>query len=201
MFLSSLKKIFGRGLALAIPLGVAVYVFLKILELFKKLIRPVAEKMGIERILGELTLTIFAVFLIILVIILLGLLMRFSVIAGFGKSIDEVMTKLVPSFNELKSMAVEKLNLETELNTWKPVLLFHKRKYLPAFIIEEQTDLVTFYVVMGTNIHDGELLITEKNEVAFTPITTEEIHHNSRQYGKGYLSLIKQSGLLSATTE
>ena len=61
---------------LAIPLAIVLYVFGRIVGIFKKIIAPLAAKMGIDRILGELTLTIFAIALIILIILLLGLLMQ-----------------------------------------------------------------------------------------------------------------------------
>jgi len=193
---SSLKKIFGRGLALAIPLAVVGYVCIRLVGIFAKVIRPVAEKIGIDRVLGELTLTIFAVLILLLLVFFLGLLMRISFIAGFGQSIDEAVTKLIPSINELKTMAQEKLNLENESGSWKAVLLLHQEKFLPAFVIEELSDLVTFYIVTGTSLKEGELLITSKNDVRYVPISAADMRLFSRQYGKGYLQLISQSGLV-----
>jgi uncharacterized membrane protein len=77
MNVSAIKKIFGKGLVLAIPFGVVVYVFIKLLGIFQKLVNPFAIRLGIERILSELTLTVFAVFLLLIFMFLLGLLMQF----------------------------------------------------------------------------------------------------------------------------
>ena len=144
------------------PLGVVVYVFIKLLDIFQKLINPLAIKLGIERILGELTLTIFAVFLLLLLMFLLGLLMQFSAVAGFGSNLEELVLKFVPSLRNLKTIAAEKLELENAANSWKPVMVLHEKKYFPAFIIEELNELMTLYLIRGTGINEGEILITSK---------------------------------------
>jgi uncharacterized membrane protein len=192
MNLSVIKKIFGRGFTLAIPLGVVLYVFIKLVEIFEKLISPLATKLGIERILGELTLTIITVFLLLVFMFLLGLLMQLSIVSSFGKSLEDVVVKFVPSLNQIKTMAAEKLDVENTSNTWKPVLLLHEKKYFPAFVIEELNDLITLYTIIGTSINDGEILITRKSDVSIVEITASQIRLFSKQYGKGYLSLIEK---------
>ena len=198
--LSALKRVFGRGLALAIPLGVVVYVFMKLVEVFEKLIKPLTEKLGIEKILGELTLTTLAILILILIIFVLGLLMRVSFISRLEKSVDGLVTKLIPTLHQFKVMAAEKLDLDNEVNDWKPVMVLHEEKYFPAFIIEEQDDRITLYVIKGTSIHeDGEILITSKSEVILSEITANDIHRCSKQFGKGYLELIKKSNLKASS--
>jgi uncharacterized membrane protein len=193
MNLSTIKKIFGRGLALAIPLGVVVYVFIKLMEVLEKLIGPVAAKLGIERILGELTLTILTVFVLLVFMFLLGLLMQFSLVAGIGKEMEEIVFKFIPSLRNLKTIAAEKLDLVNATNAWKPVIVLHDKKYFPAFVIEELDDLITLYLIMGTAISEGELLITSKKEITLITITAIEINQFSKQYGKGYLSLVAKA--------
>ena len=195
MNLSKIKKIFGKGLTLAIPVGVVLYVFIKLLGILQKIITPVAANLGIERILGELTLTILAVFLLLAFMFLLGLLMQFSKVAGIGKALEELVFKFIPSLKNLKAIAAEKLDLEMASNAWKPVLVLYEKKYSPAFIIEELDDLITIYIIVGTSVSSGELLITSKNEVSFISVTANEIHQFSKQYGEGYLSLIAKGGL------
>jgi hypothetical protein len=107
-----------------------------------------------------------------------------------------MITRFIPSLNEFKSTAAEKRNMETETSTWKPVLLPHKTKYFPAFLIEELQDLVTLYVVQGTSVHEGELLITRKNDILLSSVSLEEFLRFSKQYGKGYLPWVKKSGMV-----
>ncbi|MFI5153011.1 MAG: hypothetical protein ACHQET_06720 [Chitinophagales bacterium] len=192
--LPSPKKLFGRGLALAIPLAVVVYVLLKILEVFEKLIKPIAEKLGIDKILGQLTLTILALLLMVVIIFLLGILMQVRFVSTIGRSIDEFVTKLIPSLGQFKAMTAEKLDLENEAGAWKPVMVLHEAKYFPGFVVEEVSDKITLFLVKGNNIQEGEILITSKSEISLVAIDAHDIHQFSRQYGKGYLALITEKG-------
>lgn len=192
MNLSSFKIVFARGCALALPLVVVAYVLIKILSAFEEMIKPFAIKLGIDKLLGEITLTVIAVIGIMILMILLGLLMQFSIVAGFRKHLEELVLKFIPSLNHLKAMAAEKLDFDNATYNWKPVLLFYENKYSPAFIVEENDRLITFFLAKGTSLNDGEIVITDKSEVVFSEITSRQMHQCSKQYGKGYISLIKK---------
>jgi hypothetical protein len=130
----------------------------------------------------------------LLLTLLLGLLMQFAAMAHFGRSLEDTVLRVLPSLAYLKTMAAEKLNVENEANTWKAVMLLHREKYQPAFIIEELPELITFYVVLGTAFKDGEILTVTRDKIKFAEITADQILHFSRRFGKGYASLVKQKG-------
>ena len=194
------KTILGRGLALAVPLAIVLYVFLRVIEVFKKLIAPVAEKIGVDRVRGELVLTILAIALIILIIVLLGLLMQITVVATVRSQVENIILKFVPSLNQLKLMAADTLDLDTEENTWRPVLLYtkEKAKYNPAFIVEEDEEMLTLFICLETNIRKGEILIVNKEKVSTIPISFTDLHKSTRAAGKGFLGIIKAYKLKSA---
>jgi len=194
------KTILGRGLALAVPLAIVLYVFLRVIEVFKKLIAPVAEKIGVDRVRGELVLTILAIALIILIIVLLGLLMQITVVATVRSQVENIILKFVPSLNQLKLMAADTLDLDTEENTWRPVLLYtkEKAKYNPAFIVEEDEEMLTLFICLETNIRKGEILIVNKEKVSTIPISFTDLHKCTRAAGKGFLGIIKAYKLKSA---
>lgn len=187
------KTTLGRGLALAVPLAIVLYVFLRVIAIFKKLIAPVAEKIGVDRVRGELVLTILAIALIILIILLLGLLMQITVVATVRSQVEDIILKFVPSLNQLKLMAADSLDLDSEENTWRPVLLYtkEKAKYNPAFIVEEDEELLTLFICLETNIRKGEILIVHKEKVSTIPITFTELHRCTRAAGKGFLEIIR----------
>ena len=187
------KRILGRGLALAVPLAIVLYVFIRIVEAFKKIISPIAAKMGVQRILGELTLTIFAIILIIAIILLLGLLMQIAIVSAIRSQVEDVILKFVPSLNQLKLMAADNLDLETAENAWRPVLLYtkEKAKYNPAFVVEEGEEFVTLFVCYETNIKRGEISIISKEKISLIPISYSELRWFSRAAGKGYLKLVE----------
>jgi uncharacterized membrane protein len=187
-----LKKIFIHGLALAIPLAIVAYVFLKIIKIFEKIIGPLASRLGIEHLLGELTLTILAIISILVLMLLLGMLMQLAFIAAFRKELEELILKFLPWLNQLKMMAADTLDLENVSTTWKPVLLYHEHCYNLAFMVDESEKLASFYVLKGIKREDGEMLTIEKEQVCFYAVHASEIRNALKQFGNGIIALAEK---------
>ncbi|WP_443937402.1 hypothetical protein [Pedobacter sp. MW01-1-1] len=186
------KTILGRGVALAIPLGVVLYVFAKIIGVLQKVIAPLAAKLGIDRIWGELTLFILTIVIIVLIILLLGLLMQVAFVSVLKNQVEEIILKFVPSLNQLKLMAADGLDYDEEENKWTPVLvkMIDKGSYHPAFIIEEDENLVTLFLCYDTALKKGQILTYEKNQVELKPVGYLDLKRASREAGKGYIALL-----------
>jgi len=191
--MNSLKKIFIRGLTLAVPLAIILYVFGRILEIIKKVIAPVAEKWGIHRLLGDATLTILAILFIALIILFLGFLLRIDSVSKIRQQIEDLILKFVPSLNFLKLMAADKLELANSQNAWKPVLLFIESRYNAAFIVEEDESMVTLFVSKGTTLKDGEIVTAYKKDILIVPATYEQLNKFSRSFGKGFISVVNKA--------
>src|SRR4249919_1345648 len=80
MNFSALKTTLIRGLTLAVPLAIVGYVLIRVILIIRKLITPIATKIGIHHVLGNATLSIITVLLIILFIFGLGLLMQIRIV-------------------------------------------------------------------------------------------------------------------------
>ena len=188
----SLKKTIFNGITLAIPLGIILYVLMRIMGVLKKAITPIAEKIGIERLFGEITLTILVVFLILVLIFVCGLLMRLSIIKGFRSYIEGMIIRVVPSLNHLKLIAAEKLDVQSEALQWKPILLWRKNEeeYVSAYLIEETNDWIIIAITNMPSTEPGQVLITKKSVVTYKEITMTELQEHNKLFGKGYLSLI-----------
>ena len=188
--MNRLKNIIFNGLTFAIPLAAIGYLFFKLTSGFERLIGPLAIRFGIERLLGELTLTFLAILCILLLIIFLGLLMQLSFIASFGKVLEEMILKFLPWLNQIKVMASDTLDLENVSTQWKPVLLYVENAYFLAFLVDESQILASFFVVKGPKTDEGELMTIEKCLIKYYPIEGHELRLISKQYGKGMIALI-----------
>jgi uncharacterized membrane protein len=176
-----------------LPLGVVFYVLTRFIEIFEKLIAPIAQKIGIENFFGKITLTVLAIAVIIIITFLLGLLMQFSFVKKNRRYLEEWILKLVPSLNQLKLMAEEKLDIENTTSNWKPVLLKNGEQYLPAYIIEENEEWITMAKIKIPTIDPGDLLITKKSAITYTEITMKELRQFNKQFGRGYISFIEKN--------
>lgn len=190
MKITAVKKALANGLALAVPLGIVLYAVLQLIRLFEKMLEPVSKKFGVERILGELTLTIFAAFILLLLILLLGLLMRFSFMKVFSSYLEEIVLKIFPSFAFLKTVGAERLGIENVDNTWRPVLVKKNNECFPAFLIEEKGEWINIVKVKAPNSEIGDIQIIRKDGIVLYEITHKEMKALNKQYGKGYLPII-----------
>lgn len=187
----SLKQTIGRGIALALPLAILIYVFYKFLKIFEKILTPLAKKFEVDNMLGELTLTFFAVIVILLIVFLLGLLMQIDIVANIRKSVEAMILKFVPSLNHLKLMAAEKLDMENAVTQWKPVLYLKGDQYAPAYLIEENAEWITLASVKSPTTEPGSMMIFKKSSITCKEITMKQMGDYNKAFGKGYLDLIK----------
>nr|WP_214460634.1 hypothetical protein [Flavihumibacter fluvii] len=186
----SIRRTIGRGIALALPLAIAVYVLYRSIRIFEKILAPVANTFGVDHVLGELTLTFFAILAILFIIFLLGLLMQVSFVANMRRYIEGWILKFVPSLNHLKLMAAEKLDLENAVTNWKTILFLKGDQYIPGFIIEESNEWITIAIAKAPETEPKDMLIIKKDSVSYIEITMKQMHDFNKQFGKGYLSLI-----------
>ena len=107
---------------------------------------------------------------------------------------EALVLKFIPSLYQLKAMADDKLELQNAKDTWKPVILLHENKYYAAFIIEEDSELITLLVSQTVTMSDVEILVTKKTDVKTIPVNYMDLQKCSKSFGKGFISLIKGGG-------
>ncbi len=193
MNISGLKTTLIRGLTLAVPLAIVGYVLIRVIQIIRKLITPIATKIGIHHVLGNATLSIITVLLIILFIFGLGLLMQIRIVLRLRQRLEDTILHFAPSLNYFKLMADDKLKVTNSQNEWKPVLVFSEEKYNAAFIVEETEQLVTLFVSKGTSLKDGEIMTVYRKDVTIHPATYEELDKFSRAFGKGFISILENN--------
>ncbi len=192
MKFSGLKTTLIRGLTLAVPLAIVGYVLVRVIQVIRKLITPIATKIGIHHVLGNATLSIITILLIILFIFGLGLLMQIRIVLRLRQRLENTILHFAPSLNYFKLMADDKLKVRDSQNEWKPVLVFSEEKYNAAFIVEETEEMLTLFVSKGTSLKDGEIMTVYKKDVTIFPATYEELDKFSRAFGKGFISIIEK---------
>lgn len=186
----SLKQTLGRGIALALPLAVVVYVLYRFIKIFEKILGPIAKKFGVDTILGEITLTFFSILALLAIAFLLGMLMRIPLIFEMRKHVEGWILKFIPSLNHLKLMAAEKLDLDNASTHWKPILYLKGDQYAPGYLIEENGEWVTLATVKSPTTEPGSMMIIKKSSVTYQEITMKQMAVFNKAFGKGYLSII-----------
>ncbi len=112
-------------------------------------------------------------------------------IANLKVHVESLVLRFIPSLNHLKLMAAEKLNEEDAVTNWKAVLVIKGDQCFPAYIIEENEEWITLAKVGTTNTSPVGMMITEKSSVKCISITMEQMRVCNKQFGKGYVDMIK----------
>jgi len=192
MYKLSIKTILFNGIALALPLAVVAYIVFRFFVIFEKMVLPAAKLLHIATVFGELTLTILAILLMLFLAFFLGLLMQISYVSNSRKLLEDLILKIIPSLNNLKLIAAEKLETGDAAGAWKPVLLEYSEGIIPSYLIEETETLATFSKVKIPGTEPGEIVILRKDSMVYTEISISQLRIASRQFGKGLISLIEK---------
>jgi hypothetical protein len=188
----SFKRTLIKGIALGAPLAIALYVFLRFVKIFEKIIAPFAKKFEVESIFGEITLSILAILSMLVLTFLLGLLMQLPFIAKLSRQLEDIILNMVPSLNHLKLMAVEKLDAENASTNWKPVLIEKGNSFLPAYLIEESADWITYSKIKIPGTDPGDVVVEKREGIGYTAISMTQLRQYNKQFGKGYISMIEK---------
>ncbi len=187
---TKLKEAFAIGMVITLILAVIAYILIKIGGILKKIIVPIAHQLGMQTDLGEITITILSILALIVLIFAFGFILMLPAVSKLKEKLEFLVLKIYPPLSYFKVMADEKLKVDSAMANWKPVLALMDDQYWPAFIIEENEEWVTLSVLYVPNSDPMEILIARKDDTPMIPMTTKQMLHHNRLYGKGHLSLI-----------
>jgi uncharacterized membrane protein len=174
-----------NGILFAIPLGAVIFIFGKLLASLQKLVGLLADQVGVHRLLGEFTLVVVSVALIMLFCFVLGvLLQRATFLRVVGDSVEGFAVRVIPSLGFLKSMASEKLDIQAG-DAWKGILLKDDDSWLPAFLIEETEQWQSVFIPEAPKGDGGEVRIFPRGSITIKPVDLGVVRSALRVYGKG----------------
>lgn len=180
-----------NGALFVFPLGLLMIVSVKLFISLEHLIRPLADGIGVQRLLGKFTLTIFSVALILFFCFVLGLLLqRATILNRVSDAIEGVVVRFIPSLGFLKSMADEKFDVETE-DAWVGILFEDEGSWVPAFLIEESPQWVTIFFAEAPKGDGGEVRVFAREKVNFRQVDLSVVRSSLRVYGAGLIDEIQ----------
>ncbi len=189
------RSLLADGIALGLTLAVVGYILYKVIEKIQELIEPIATKLGIEKIIGGITITVLSLVALFIIFVILGGLMRLRIVALFRDQVESIMLRIFPFLNRIKALVANELHRENATKSWQPVLLRKGGEYFLALKTEESEDVGVFYFIKGDSVRDGETKIMKKEEYRYTHIDTVDFLELIRGYGAGIGSIIEKNNL------
>ena len=112
--MSFIKTTLIGGLFFVIPLVLLALIIGKVLDVFRKLVAPIADKIPIEAIGGITISRIIALLILLLVCFIAGLFAHTKKIKEFRKWIETNILSHIPGYTLLKGMTESAAGIESD---------------------------------------------------------------------------------------
>ena len=184
-----LRAIFWTGVVSVSPFLVLGYVLFRALKTVETALSPLAERLGVMRMLGEISLF----FLLLLPLFALFLLGGWIVLRrGEGalmKKANEVAIKLVPGLEELKKRQ-EKILLKGDRPPRQAVLVEQQGMWRPARLVEENAEWSVLSFARDQDELEEQFEIHPKANLKLLPIDEADYKKLLHNEGSGLLAAL-----------
>ncbi|MGB5429672.1 DUF502 domain-containing protein [Eudoraea sp.] len=161
--MSFIKTTLIGGLFFVIPLVLLALIIGKVLDVFRKLVAPIADKIPIEAIGGITISRIIALLILLLVCFIAGLFAHTKKIKEFRKWIETNILSHIPGYTLLKGMTESAAGIESD--DLKDVVLVNiEEVWQIGFLMDKIDDeLCSVYIPGAPNPMSGDVFFV-KNE-------------------------------------
>ena len=110
VFYQFLKTTIGGGILFFLPIVVIYITIEKVIEVFTKVITPIATKLGIENFAGKATISLLIALAVLFICFIGGLLMKIRQLEKLNQKLDETLTQILPAYTDIKSKTAEHIS-------------------------------------------------------------------------------------------
>jgi uncharacterized membrane protein len=150
-----------------------------------KISEPISKYLP-EIIFGLNGSNIIAIFLLVFICFIGGLLFRTNRAKKFTKSIEDNILSLIPGYALLKSITADAIGEKIEHNM-TPILIQDDTAWNLAFLVEEGPLLSTVFIPDAPRHDAGEIKIIETHLIKKINVSTNIFARSIKNYGKGAL--------------
>jgi uncharacterized membrane protein len=155
-----------------------------------KISGPLASKLP-DRFLGLDGSGILAVFLLVLVCFIAGLLIRSSRIKKQMGKLEDNLLIFIPGYSLMKSIATDAIG-ETNENGLKPIIVKDGDCWKIGFLVEEKNGMSTVFIADAPRHDAGEVLIFPSEMVKPISLPSNKVVQSLKNYGKGAIDWIPE---------
>lgn len=188
--MNRLRGLLVDGFLLALPLGAAAFLSVKVVELFSKLLAPAARLLPDGRWFGIAAVEIAAIVVLLILLMILGLFARSSLGRRVAAGIENVVLSQIPGYLIIKTIASDLVNVEDESNL-RPALITLDDNSVLGFIIERSADaaMFTVFVPDAPGAGSGSVLLLPGTRVQALDVPPQGIMRAMKKRGIGAQAL------------
>lgn len=168
---SFIRTTFIGGLFFIVPIVLLVFIFGKVIEIFRKIVAPIAENISIT-IFGEHALSrVIAIAILILICFFAGLLAKTKKARQLKEWVEDNILSNIPGYSLLKGMGENAAGLESE-NLKEVVLVDVEEVWQIGFLMERlDDDLNAVFIPGAPNPMSGDVVFVKWDRLKIIDIT------------------------------
>ena len=190
--MKQIRDLLAEGLLLALPLGAAAYLLIKVIGLLSKLLTPAAHLLPNGRWFGIAAVEIAAILILLAALVALGAFSRSKIGRRIAKVIEDAVLSKVPFYLIIKNIVTDVTNTESATDL-RPALLSFDDNAVLGFIVEESEDksMYTVFIPSAPSAATGSVVLMPKARVQLLDAPTMTAMRAMKQRGLGLLALNK----------
>ncbi|MBK6285598.1 MAG: DUF502 domain-containing protein [Draconibacterium sp.] len=181
---SKIKSTFISGIILFLPLFILAAILQKVYTFMFGFGHKITGLLGLEKEFAPILTTA----LVILLFLIFGLLVRFSMVTKMKDWIENNLLVYIPTYSKYKAKMMAKLQPGVDLR--QPVLVEMNGSWNPGLLITETEDKSTVFMPTSPDTDYGEVWVVKSVSIQHLAMTTKELKTSLLLGGKG-LSLTK----------
>ena len=170
-FTSFIKTTLIGGLFFIIPIVLVVFVFGKVIEIFRKLVAPIAQNISVS-LFGEHALSrIIAMVILVLACFIAGLLTKTKVARQLKEWVEDHILSNIPGYSLLIGMGENAAGIESK-NLNEVVLIDIEEVWQIGFLMEQlDDDLNAVFIPGAPNPMSGDVVFVKRDRLKLLDIT------------------------------
>lgn len=187
--ISFIRTTITGGVLLLLPLILLVIIFSKAYTILHKLSAPISEKLP-EIIFGFDGSNLIAIFLLIFLCFMSGLLFRSRLVKGWIQKIEDNILVNFPGYALMKSITAGAVGKQSDTDM-TPILIHEDDSWSLAFLVEKGEKFSTVFIPEAPRHDSGEVKIMPTDRIEKLDISVHKFTQIIKTFGKGANQWIK----------
>lgn len=183
---SFVMKTLATGLFLLIPMFFLFYALAGSYEILRKVVEPLGEKLGVDRVAGMILLNGMTIAALFVVIFCLGLIAYLPAISVRVEKLDKLLTDRVPGYSLFKGVIGGAVQHDTSISGMQSVLVrYHSVAKIGFEIERSKNGGVIVFLPNAPNPQTGTTAAFEPEDVEQLDIPPHKLLEMLNFFGKG----------------
>lgn len=187
----SVRKTIAEGLLFLAPFGIILYLLFKVLQLFRRVVGPLAEKIPFESPIGIDSPMILAFFVLLVVCFLAGLFARTRPAKAMVAWLESTLLSNIPGYSFVKSLGEEMTDANAARSNI-PILARFDDAWQIGFLVEWIPEgRVAVFIPDAPSPWSGSVFIMDEERVKPLEVPSASILKSLQRLGDGTAALVK----------